>query len=128
MHQPTVLFRVKLLSLQMLVLLAILTGRLTAGELPEIVLWPQGMPEPIVPAGADLGEVMGVRFTMRRVVVALVVLLLLAGIAAAIASRMAKKAAESKERTSRRSRSSSRPVILPWSRPARCREIGRAHV
>jgi len=41
---------------------------------------------------------MGVRFTMRRVVVALVVLLLLAGIAAAIASRMAKKAAEGKEK------------------------------
>ncbi|MEO6564594.1 MAG: efflux RND transporter periplasmic adaptor subunit [Casimicrobiaceae bacterium] len=41
---------------------------------------------------------MGVRFTMRRMIVAVVVLALLAGIAAAIASRMAKKAAESKEK------------------------------
>ena len=40
---------------------------------------------------------MGVRFTRRRVIVALVMLVLVAGIAAAVASRIAKKAQEGRE-------------------------------
>ena len=40
---------------------------------------------------------MGVRFTRRRVIVALVVLLLVAGVAAAVASRIVKKAQEGRE-------------------------------